>query len=580
MWLKAVIVPLSSETSSGSAPASSSVCQGRSSSTCSTPSVARTATFIPFSSPAMAAPLPGPPTGHTQAHYGSERARANPYPGAVAAGVAAGAAAGRPGSGPPPPRRPPCRRRGARRRRGGRRRSAGRPGAPAGAGGRRDGGVHRVARPRARRRPRSPLRGDAGGRPPGRPGRAGLCALGDRGRHRRRPGRAGRPRAGPGRHGCRGLRGRPRCRGALPRARLRPGPVGPGARRERGPGLRAVPQRPDGRRRVSGGRGHRSAPHRHRRGAGGLERPCARQLGARHALRSPHRRTTPADGRGVHGAGRRRLGPRRGARRSPVRPLPALRSTSVTGGGRRGLAIIGGGKIGEALLSGLVRRGGPDGLLVCERSPERAAQLAERYRVPALDPGEAAARARGEGAARARLLLLAVKPQDIDVLLAALAEHVDSGHLVVSVAAGVPTARIEAALPVGTPVVRVMPNTPALVDEGMSVLSAGAHAGEEHLDEAEALLAAVGRVRRVPESQQDAVTALSGSGPAYFFYLVEAMVDAGILLGLPRALAADLIVQTALGSAVMMRDSGEHPVQLREAVTSPGGTTIAAIREL
>ena len=157
---------------------------------------------------------------------------------------------------------------------------------------------------------------------------------------------------------------------------------------------------------------------------------------------------------------------------------------------------------------------------------------------------------------------------------------VDEGHLVVSVAAGVPTARIEAALPAGVAVVRVMPNTPALVDEGMSVLSPGAHAGEEDLDEAEALLAAVGQVRRVPESQQDAVTALSGSGPAYFFYLVEAMVDAGILLGLPRALAADLVVQTALGAAVMMRDSGEHPVQLREAVSSPGGTTVAAIREL
>jgi pyrroline-5-carboxylate reductase len=244
----------------------------------------------------------------------------------------------------------------------------------------------------------------------------------------------------------------------------------------------------------------------------------------------------------------------------------------VTATGRRGLAIIGGGKIGEALLSGLVRRGGPDGLLVCERSPERAAELAGRYGVGAVDLGEAAV--------RARVLLLAVKPQDIDVLLGRLAEHVDTGHLVVSVAAGVPTARIEAALPDGVPVVRVMPNTPALVDEGMSVLSAGSHAGEAELDEAEALLAAVGRVRRVPESQQDAVTALSGSGPAYFFYLVEAMVDAGILLGLPRALAADLIVQTALGAAVMMRDSGEHPVQLREAVTSPGGTTIAAVREL
>jgi pyrroline-5-carboxylate reductase len=240
--------------------------------------------------------------------------------------------------------------------------------------------------------------------------------------------------------------------------------------------------------------------------------------------------------------------------------------------GRSGLAIIGGGKIGEALLSGLVRRSGSGGIVVCERSPERSAQLSERYGVPVLGLAEAAA--------RARVLLLAVKPQDIGTLLGSLADSVDAGHLVVSVAAGVPTSTIEAALPEGVPVVRVMPNTPALVDEGMSVLSAGAHADEGHLDEAEALLAAVGRVRRVPETQQDAVTALSGSGPAYFFYLVEAMVDAGILLGLPRDLAADLIVQTALGSAVMLRDSGEHPVQLREAVTSPGGTTIAAIREL
>ncbi|MFW3171867.1 pyrroline-5-carboxylate reductase [Geodermatophilus sp. CPCC 206100] len=242
------------------------------------------------------------------------------------------------------------------------------------------------------------------------------------------------------------------------------------------------------------------------------------------------------------------------------------------GAPRRGLAIIGGGKIGEALLSGLVRRGGADGIVVCERSPDRAAELTSRYGVPTLGLAEAAA--------RSRVLLLAVKPQDIGTLLGLLDGAVDLGHLVVSVAAGVPTSTIEAALPDGVPVVRVMPNTPALVDEGMSVLSAGAHADESHLDEAEALLAAVGRVRRVPEAQQDAVTALSGSGPAYFFFLVEAMIDAGILLGLPRALAADLIVQTALGSAVMLRDSGEHPVQLREAVTSPGGTTIAAIREL
>ena len=115
-----------------------------------------------------------------------------------------------------------------------------------------------------------------------------------------------------------------------------------------------------------------------------------------------------------------------------------------------------------------------------------------------------------------------------------------------------------------------MTNTPVLVDEAMSAISAGAHAEERHLALTEELLRPVGKVVRVPESQQDAVTALSGSGPAYFFYLVEAMIDAGILLGMPRAVAADLLVQTALGSAVMLRDAGEHPVKLREAVTSPG----------
>ncbi|MGY1740915.1 MULTISPECIES: pyrroline-5-carboxylate reductase [unclassified Blastococcus] len=239
---------------------------------------------------------------------------------------------------------------------------------------------------------------------------------------------------------------------------------------------------------------------------------------------------------------------------------------------RSGVAVVGGGKMGEALLAGLVRRRGPEGIVVCERSEERAAELTARYGVRVLGLAEAAA--------AARVLVLAVKPQDVDALLAAIAGSVDDGHLVVSVAAGVKTARIEAALPAGVPVVRVMPNTPALVDEGMSVLSAGAHAADEHLDEAQELLATVGRVHRVPEAQQDAVTALSGSGPAYFFFVVEALIESGILLGLPRALAADLVVQTALGSAVMMRDSGEHPVQLREAVTSPGGTTIAAIREL
>ncbi|MDX6281203.1 MAG: pyrroline-5-carboxylate reductase [Kribbellaceae bacterium] len=239
----------------------------------------------------------------------------------------------------------------------------------------------------------------------------------------------------------------------------------------------------------------------------------------------------------------------------------------------RKLAILGAGKLGEALLSGLLRAGrSADDIVVSERADDRAAYLKDRYGVSSVPAPEAAA--------HAEVVLIAVKPQDIGSLLGDLAGHLTSNHLVVSVAAGIPTAYIERILGADVPVVRVMPNTPALVDEAMSAISAGAHAREEHLAETEAILSPVGKVLRLPEYQQDAVTALSGSGPAYFFFLVEAMIDAGILLGLPRTVAADLIVQTALGAATMLRDSGEHPVQLREAVTSPGGTTIAAIREL
>jgi pyrroline-5-carboxylate reductase len=237
------------------------------------------------------------------------------------------------------------------------------------------------------------------------------------------------------------------------------------------------------------------------------------------------------------------------------------------------IAVLGAGKIGEALLAGLLAAGStPAELVFTERHAERAAELAGRLGVTAVDVAAAAG--------HAELIVIAVKPQDIAPVLAELAPVLAPGTLVVSLCAGLPTALFEGALPAGTPVVRVMPNTPMLVGEAMSAISAGAHASEEQLETVQKMLSAVGRVVRVPETQQDAVTALSGSGPAYFFFLVEAMIDAGILLGLPRAVAAELIVQSAYGAAAMLRESDDHPVILREAVTSPGGTTIAAIREL
>ena len=237
------------------------------------------------------------------------------------------------------------------------------------------------------------------------------------------------------------------------------------------------------------------------------------------------------------------------------------------------IAVLGAGKIGEALLSGLIDAGrSPDDLMLTERYPDRAAELEKTYGVRAVDTGTAAR--------TADVLVVAVKPQDIDPLLAELAGLIGPGTLVVSLCAGLPTALYERRLPDGVPVVRVMPNTPMLVGEAMSAVSGGRFATDAHLELAEDLLGSVGKVVRVPESQQDAVTALSGSGPAYFFYLVEAMIDAGILLGLPRPMVTELITQSAVGAARMLRDTGDHPVLLREAVTSPGGTTIMAIREL
>ena len=241
----------------------------------------------------------------------------------------------------------------------------------------------------------------------------------------------------------------------------------------------------------------------------------------------------------------------------------------------RRVAFLGGGKMGEALVSGLIRSGGrsAEEIMVTCRREERARELVERY-------GVSTTVSNPEAAGWAQTLVLTVKPQDMDELLAQVGGHVTSDHLVISFAAGIRTSLIESRVPDGVSVIRVMSNVPVLVDEAMSVISPGTHADDKHLAVGEGLLGSVGKVIRLPEKDQDAVTATSGSGPAYFALLAEAMIDACILLGLSRDVATELIVQTMLGTAKMLRDTKAHPVEIREMVTSPGGTTISAIREL
>src|SRR5712691_1153911 len=241
----------------------------------------------------------------------------------------------------------------------------------------------------------------------------------------------------------------------------------------------------------------------------------------------------------------------------------------------RKIAILGAGRIGESLLAGLLSSGWrkPGDIVVTGRREERLKEIAERH-------GVEATLSNPEAVANAGLVVIAVKPQDFDVLLGEIGGLLTPAQMVLSVAAAIPTSQIEARLEPGVPVVRAMPNAPATVHEGMAGICAGAHASEEHLALAEEVLAHVGAVARVPERYMDAVTAVSGSGPAYFALLAEAMIEAGILLGLAREISTQLVVQTMFGTAKLLRDERIHPVELREAVTSPGGTTIRAIREL
>jgi pyrroline-5-carboxylate reductase len=261
------------------------------------------------------------------------------------------------------------------------------------------------------------------------------------------------------------------------------------------------------------------------------------------------------------------------------------------------IAIIGGGSMGEALLAGMLRAGRQvKDMVVSERMPERAKYLSETYAIQ-VTPSVV------DAAENATYVIVSVKPSDVESVVTAIAEaaaksDVDSVEQVfVSVAAGVMTTFYESKLPAGSPVVRVMPNAPALVGAGVSALAKGRFATAEHLKEVAGLFDCVGGVITVPESQLDAVTAVSGSGPAYFFLMVEALIDAAVAVGLSRPVATDLAVQTMAGSAAMLLerlDQGREvaadgglgsgvdttAAQLRATVTSPGGTTAAGLREL
>ncbi len=233
------------------------------------------------------------------------------------------------------------------------------------------------------------------------------------------------------------------------------------------------------------------------------------------------------------------------------------------------LALIGGGRMGEALLTGLLaqRWAAPDELAVVEKVSARRTELTERF--PGVQVLAEAAPTDGA--------VVAVKPADVDDACAALAGA--GVARVLSIAAGVPLARLEAILP-GTPVVRAMPNTPALVGAGAAAIAGGTAARDEDLAWAEGILTAVGTVVRVPEALLDAVTGLSGSGPAYVFLVAEALIEAGVLVGLPRDVSIGLTTQTLLGAARLLAETGDTPESLRAGVTSPGGTTAAGLRVL
>ncbi len=239
------------------------------------------------------------------------------------------------------------------------------------------------------------------------------------------------------------------------------------------------------------------------------------------------------------------------------------------------IVVIGGGRMGEALVAGLISSG--RSVAVVEKDEARREQLTTTHPNISVLPSVEAV---GEALGSDFHVVLAVKPADVESVCRELSDLPDlSGRRILSIAAGVTLDALERNLD-GAAVVRAMPNTPALVGAGASAIAPGRHAGSEDVAWARETLQAVGTVVELPEQALDAVTGLSGSGPAYVFLIAEALVDAGVLVGLSRSVASDLVVQTLLGSARMLAETGEEPASLRAAVTSPGGTTAAGLRAL
>ncbi|HHZ20351.1 MAG TPA: pyrroline-5-carboxylate reductase [Firmicutes bacterium] len=240
---------------------------------------------------------------------------------------------------------------------------------------------------------------------------------------------------------------------------------------------------------------------------------------------------------------------------------------------QRKVGVIGAGAMGSAIIRGLLRGGyRPEEILVAEPDEARRRAMTDLGIAIAPDNAELVRRAAG--------VVLAVKPQILPEVMAEIGPVFTKNKPLLSIAAGISTSQLESFLPQGIPVVRAMPNTPALVGEGVTALAGGAWAAKEHLDWARELLSPLGKTVLIREELMDAATGLSGSGPAYVFLFIEALIEAGVRAGLPRDIARDLVYPTVLGSVRMAIETGEHPAKLREQVTSPGGTTAAGLVQL